>query len=127
MKKRVKIPMQNAKALLDLAKKVREKHLADGEASPLKVLNWAEINPLIEEAVEADEKALRLKREKLSTYQQRGRRLESMLSLVRSSRDILTGVYSNEMKVLGNWGFDVLDNRAVVPKEDSGETTKTQP
>lgn len=67
MKKRVIIPMQDAKALLDLAKKVREKHVADGEASPLKVLNWSELNPMIDGALETEEKAVRLKREKLNT------------------------------------------------------------
>ena len=127
MKKRVKIPMQNAKALLDLAKKVREKHVADGEASPLKVMNWAELNPLLDEAMETEERALRLKREKLSIYQQRSRRLESVLSMVRNSRDILTGVHSTQMKTLGDWGFDVLDNRVAVTDEELKTSEKTQP
>ncbi len=114
MKKRVKIPQRNAKALLDLAKKVRDKHLADGEASPLKVLNWAEIGPVIEDALTTDEKAEQLKREKLRVFQQRSNRLQEVINIVRSSRDILTGVHSDEMKMLGLWGFDVLDNRTSV-------------
>jgi hypothetical protein len=117
MKKRVKIPMQNAKALLDLAKKVREKHLTDGEASPLKVLNWGELNPMIDGA-------LRLKREKLNTYQQRSRRLQAVLGMVRSSRDILTGVHSDEMKALGLWGFDVLDGKATLPVDQPVQAVK---
>jgi hypothetical protein len=124
MKKRVKIPMQDAKALLDLAKKVREKHVADGEASPLKVLNWGELNPMIDGALETEEKAVRLKREKLNTYQQRSRRLQAVLGMVRSSRDILTGVHSSEMKALGLWGFDVLDGKATVPAEEPQQVVK---
>ena len=112
MKKRVKIPTRDAKALLDLANKVREKHLTDGDASPLKILNWDNIIPAIDEAVKTDEMALKLKREKLKMYQQRARRLDAVANIMRNSRDILTAVYSDEMKALGTWGFDVLDNRS---------------
>ena len=121
MKKRVKIPTRNAKGLLDLVKKVREKHLADGDASPLKVLNWAEIGPEIDAAIELEERALKLKREKLSVFQQRAHRLEVMTSLVRRSRDVLVGVHLDEMKTLGLWGFDVLEKRAT--DSDPEETT----
>ncbi len=124
MKKRVKIPMGDPAALLDLAKKVREKHLADGDASPLKVLNWAELSPVIDEALALEERALQLKREKLSVYQQRSRRLGLMASIVRNSRDILTGVHAVEMKTLGLWGFDVLDNRVTPPEPEEAKTEK---
>ena len=118
MKKRVKIPMQNAKALLILAKRVREKHLADGEASLLKPLNWQVVSPIIDQAVAADEEAERLKREKVMKYQQRDVRLQPLLTLLRSSRDILGGVYTDEMKRLGEWGFDVMETRieAITPE-----------
>jgi hypothetical protein len=117
MKKRVKIPKQNAKALLDLATKVRAKHLADGDASPLKVLNWDEINAVITQALEAEEKALQFKRETLSLYQQRAQALESVVAVVRNSRDILTGVHRTKMKLLGLWGFDVLDGKVTLPAD----------
>ena len=117
MKKRVKIPKQNAKALLDLVTKVRAKHLADGDASPLKVLNWDEINAVITQAIEAEEKALQFKRETLSLYQQRAQALESVVAIVRNSRDILTGVHRTKMKQLGLWGFDVLDGKVTLPVE----------
>ena len=117
MKKRVEIPKQDPKRLLDLVTKVREKHLLDGEASPLKVLNWDEISPEIDEALEIEERALRLKREKLKIYQQRSHRLQRMLRIARDSRDILAGVHSVEMKALGLWGFDVLDTRVNTSRE----------
>ena len=118
MKKRVKIPTRNAQALLDLAMKMREKHVADGDASPLKVLDWNEIGPTIDAAIEADENALKLKREKLRMYQHRRRSLEAVTAIVRNGRDILTAVHSVEMKNLGLWGFDVLDNRTSDLKQD---------
>ena len=111
MKKRVRIPVRDVKALLDLAKKVREKHLADGDASPLKVLNWEMINTTIDEAISSEAEALKLKREKLKMYQQLNRRREAVVNVMRNTRDVLSGVFPDEMKVLGLWGFDVLDNR----------------
>ena len=45
MKKRVKLPA-NSKQLLDLAKQVQQKHVADGEASPLLALNWEVAGPM---------------------------------------------------------------------------------
>jgi len=124
MKKRVRIPKQDPKELLNLATKMRAKHLADGDASPLKVLNWTELNPLIDEAIALEDRALQLKREKLMTFQQRSRQLLALTNAVRSSRDILSGVHSEGMKALGLWGFDVLDNRTSVPVESEPEVTK---
>ena len=111
MKKRVLIPAYDSRKLLELVTKLREKHAADGDASPLIVLNWSEANALIDGALETEEAAIRLKREKLNAYQQRRLKRHELANFARRTRDILTGVYPEEMKVLGLWGFDVLDNR----------------
>lgn len=111
MKKRVKIPMNDAQALIILARKVRDKHVADGEASPLKFLNWAEINAMIDEASAVEDQANDIKRVKRQVYQARSRKLTALRTQLRRSRDILTGMYRDEMKVMGSWGFDVLDNK----------------
>jgi hypothetical protein len=124
MKKRVKIPASNPVQLLDLAKKVQSKHLADGDASLLKVLKWSEITPTLETAVLNHEKAQRLKREMVQAYQQRNLRIQEIINAVRDSRDILTGAYKKEMKVLGEWGFDVLDNRASIPESEEAKAEK---
>ena len=116
MKKRVKIPARDPKALLDLANKVREKHVADGDASPLKVLNWDQINTAIDDAIAIEDKALKMKRDKLKFYQQRSRRMEAVVKVIRNTRDVLAGVHPDEMKALGEWGFDVLDNRTTSPE-----------
>jgi hypothetical protein len=118
MKKRVRIPVRDVKSLLDLANKVREKHLADGDASPLKVLNWDQINTAIDDAITIEDKALKMKRDKLKFYQQRSRRIEAVVNIMRSTRDVLTGVHPDEMKALGAWGFDVFDNRISPPAEE---------
>ena len=111
MKKRVKIPVSNPAALLELAKKVQSKHIADGEASLLNAVKWSEVSPLLEAALADHEKATRMKREMVEAYQQRNLKLQSILQALRDSRDLLSGVFKKEMKVLGQWGYEVLDVR----------------
>jgi hypothetical protein len=110
MKKRVKLPA-NSKQLLDLAKQVQQKHVADGEASPLHALNWEAAGPLIDKVYAEHEKAQRLRREMRQAYQQRNLEIEAVRDVVRGCRDVLTGRYFREMRTLGEWGFDVFDNR----------------
>ena len=70
---------------------------------------------MIDRTLAQEQMALRLKREKLNAYQQRKLRRRELAAFVRKSRDILTGVYDQEMKVLGLWSRylsgDVFDNR----------------
>ncbi len=112
MKKRVTIPVNNPRALLDLSKKVLAKHTADGANSLLKPLNWTVITPMINDAATLQEKAEKAKRDMLEAYQQRNLKLDMVAGALRDSRDILSGVYKQEMKVLGQWGFEVLDVRS---------------
>jgi hypothetical protein len=119
MKKRVKLPGRS-KDLLDLAKKVQLKHVADGPSSPLIVLDWQTAGPLIEKVVTAHERAEQLRREMHEAFQQRNLNLAAVRDVVRGCRDVLTGRYLREMKTLGQWGFDVLDVRAA-PPDDGGE------
>lgn len=119
MKKRVKIPMQNVQELLALVKNARARHEADAESSPLKVLNWDVANSLINQAIATEERAQALKREKLNVFQQRSAQQKEMLKLVRSMRDVLTGVHNEEMKELGSWGFDVYEKRSSRQREET--------
>jgi hypothetical protein len=117
MKKRVKIPANKPAQLLDLAKRVQQKHIADGDGSVLKILNWQEVNQAIEQASRAHENAERLKREMLEAYQQRTLKVDSVIGFLRNSRDILTGAYSREMKSLGQWGYDVFEQSTTKPDD----------
>ncbi len=123
MKKRVSIPVSNPTALLELAKKVQSKHLADGSASLLNGLKWTEISPALESAVADHEKATQMKRDMLEAFQKRNLKLEAIIGALRDSRDVLSGVFKKEMKVLGQWGYDVLEVRSNVAqsKPVSGE------
>ena len=115
MKKRVKIPA-NAAELVALAKRVKDKHTAEGDASALRILDWAQVGPAIDESIVLQERAAQLKRELLDTYQKRDLRLEEVSQILRNSRDILAGRYGVETKTLGQWGYDVLDVRIRKPE-----------
>ena len=117
MKLRVKIPTNRPKDIIDLAKKVYDKHQADADSSLLKNLDWNEAGASISKAIKAHEKAEELSRETIKMYQQRDLLLEPLTEIVRNSRDILTGSYKKEMKKLGDWGFDVLDNKSSLQKQ----------
>ena len=122
MKKRVKLPVRS-KDLLDLAKKVQLKHVADGPSSPLNALDWQAANALIEKVVTAHERAEQLRREMHEAFQQRNLNLTAVRDVVRGCRDVLTGRYIREMKTLGQWGFDVMDVRSL-PTEEVPEVAK---
>jgi hypothetical protein len=58
------------------------------------------------------ERAEQLKRELLQVYEKRDQGLTLVEKFLRNSRDILTGTYSDEMKILGKWGYNVLETRS---------------
>ena len=103
----------------DLAKKVQQKHVADGNSSPLNALDWTSVGPLIEKVNADHEKAERSRRELREAIQQRSLNMSKLTDFVRGSRDVLTGRYLREMKTLGQWGFLVMDNR--IKGEESPE------
>lgn len=115
MKKRVKIPAKAAE-LVALAKRVKDKHVAEGETSALRILDWQEVGATIDESILLQETAQQLKRDLLKTNQKRDLMLEELARIMRNSRDILTGRYGVETKKLGEWGYDVLDARVAKPE-----------
>lgn len=117
MKKRVKIPRGNVAQVLTLAKRVRDKHVADGELSLLRTLNWQDLTPLIEDTIALHEKTEILKRDMLVSYEQRAERIARIVNFLRDSRDILAGNHRNEMKMLGKWGYDVMELRSSQAEE----------
>lgn len=112
MKKRVEIP-NNANELLALANRVRDKHIADGDASVLKALNWTELQTVIDEAARLQEQIDLLKRTLVESYQQRDLKLQPVVRFLRNSRDILAGTYDTEIKKMGQWGYHVREARSI--------------
>lgn len=102
----------NPREGLALAKKVYEKHLADGAASPLGDLDgvsWAVSGPKIDPCLAKHEEAEKLSRQAEEAYRQRDAMLSEITDIVRVSKNLLKGKYSKNPKMLGDWGYQVDD------------------
>lgn len=111
MKARVDIPKSPVDKL-ELASRVYAKHLAEGEKSLLKGLQshtWEVNGPKVVETQELHRQAEEYQRLANMAYRQRDLNLEEIDESLKSSRDLLLGVYRDNPKDLGQWGFDVSD------------------
>ena len=114
-KARVAIPI-NPRELIDLCLSIVGEHQKQGKSSPLNILKWEDINGSVSEADQADKKIAELYRELNKLTQRRKSLVENTQGLgdfARQSRDILSGVYRNEMKRLADFGFEVSDSPKV--------------
>jgi hypothetical protein len=110
---RIVIPT-NAAELLNLAKKIYEKHVADGADSPLNAMqdfNWAVDGPKVAPCQQnnADAEVAAKKAEQL--YRQRDQDLPFIKAIVQNSASVLKGIYAKNPKVLGDYGFVVDDSK----------------
>ncbi|MFN7119095.1 MAG: hypothetical protein ACK4TA_20015 [Saprospiraceae bacterium] len=98
--------------LLKLAMLIYKKHLQDGSDSPLHALsdyNWKELGQRLEEAKAKHEEAEELTRRAELAYRERNQLLEDIPGLIRSTRDLLKGIFRKNIKRLVEWGFEVND------------------
>ncbi|MFN7119470.1 MAG: hypothetical protein ACK4TA_21930 [Saprospiraceae bacterium] len=112
---------RNADKLITLAKNVMRKHYNDGEASPLKAIDWNMLSTKLYEAEMKLQEARRVNREKEKEIQARNRALgidrgqdsktiNTVLYIVKSVRDLLLGHFRSREQELGDWGFEVNFN-----------------
>lgn len=109
---RVVIPKNPAQEL-DLAKKVFTKHTAMAATSPLNSLQthtWAVNGPQVATAITLHQQAEDLTRQAEEAYRKRDILLAEIDQSVKASRDLLLGVYRDNPKILGEWGFEVDDS-----------------
>ena len=111
LKPSVAIPTNPAQEL-DLAKKVYAKHTAMAAASPLNALQthtWAANGPQVANAIALHLQAEDLARQTEEAYRKRDILLAEIDHSLKASRDLLLGVYRDNPKILGEWGFEVND------------------
>ncbi|MBL7703811.1 MAG: hypothetical protein JNM14_16295 [Ferruginibacter sp.] len=102
----------NVPEALTLAKKVYEKHMAEGDKSILKDLdgvNWAVTGPRIEPCLANHTEAEALSKQAEKVYRLRDADLAPIIEIVRISKNVLKGKYTKNPKALGDWGFTVDD------------------
>ncbi|OYU64690.1 MAG: hypothetical protein CFE22_17440 [Cytophagaceae bacterium BCCC1] len=125
-KPRVGIPI-NVQEILELAEIIKNKHLTDGQLSPLNSLtehNWSTMGPRLEVCVQHHLKAEELRRQMELAYRERDAMLKPISETVKASRDLLMGVYRSSPKKLGEWGFMVSDNPSKSGRKASGASEK---
>ncbi|MEK7684686.1 MAG: hypothetical protein AAB466_04620 [Verrucomicrobiota bacterium] len=108
-KPRITIPT-TAGDLIDLASSIEEQHTELGKDSPLALLDWKTASPQIKEASDVQDKINKLSKELEKLIERRNNLIDPLSGFVRSSRDILSGVFRSEMKKLSDFGFEVDDS-----------------
>lgn len=109
---RIKIPIKPVE-IIALAKRVDVKHLADGTSSPLNIMqtnSWGTVGPIATECMNIHLEAEEYSRKAEELYDKRDTMLKQIDDAVKASRDLLIGLYRNEPKKLGEWGFEVDDS-----------------
>ncbi len=109
---RVPIPSK-PKELLSLSERIFAKHSELGEASPLNVLTthkWENNGGKITLAKTKHEDAEEYNRRSEQAYRERDLLLSDIKESVKASRDVLMGVYRENPKMMGEFGFTVDDS-----------------
>lgn len=106
---RVNIP-KNLDDKLALAAKVFAKHQADGAASPIGGLGWAQTGPTIATTQQLRTDAGNLKRQSELKNEQANNAGVNIEDIVRRARDILLGLHRDNPRKLADWGFEVDDS-----------------
>lgn len=129
---RVKIP-ESPDPLLELAKKIGDKHAADGDDSPLKGLDMTAFSAKAKKADENNELFKKLSREAEKASQDRDIALGksrndpgTLMAYVCAVRDTLLGKFRGSEKTLGEWGF-IVDDTARAKKTTTATTTTPPP
>ena len=119
-KPRITIP-SNPGELIDLADSIEEQHTELGKDSPLALLDWKELSPQIKEANDVQGQISKLTKELEKLTERRNNLIGPLGDFVRSSRDVLSGVYRSEMRKLSDFGFEVDDS----PKQKKAKPAAT--
>ena len=108
-KPRVIIP-RNPALKLKLAARIYAKHLDLADGSPLKAIesnSWSSTGPEIFNAQTFHQQAEDYKHKSELAYRQRDLLVAKIDESIKSSRDLLLGVYRKIPQSLGEWGFEV--------------------
>ena len=105
-KPRVVIPRKIGD-VIQLAQVIQSKDSELGIASPLALLKWKDKLAAIQSALEAQQQAETLRSQLDLAYEERDRCIKELLESIRQSRDVLTGIYRQDMDKLEDFGFTV--------------------
>lgn len=118
-KPRVIIP-KNPAQKLDLASRIYAKHISMEATSPLNALQnhtWAVNGPEVANAQTLNQQAEDFQRQAELAYRNRDILLAEIDESIKSTRDLLLGIYRDNPKELGQWGFEVDDSVRMAAKQ----------
>ena len=118
-KVRVDIP-SNPSDKLNLAGRIYAKHTADAENSLLNAMQthkWEANGPEVANALSLHQQAEDLQRQANLAYRKRDLLLSEIDESIKSSRDLLLGIFRDNPKELSQWGFDVSDTPKAAAKK----------
>ena len=104
---------------LTLAAGICQKHTNDGASSSVNGLqdnNWTDNGAKIQQAQDPQTQIEQLEKTLESLYGQRDLLIAPILETVKSSRDLLLGIYAKNPKKLGDWSFAVDDSPKAAAK-----------
>jgi hypothetical protein len=111
-KPRIIIP-DNPAELLKLGAQIYAQHQKLGSKSPLNALeelpSWDDVGPKVVAAQTLQTQIEQHERDLKTLYGQRQQVMDVLLPQTRGSRDLLTGVYSQNLRRLGDFGYDVVE------------------
>ena len=127
--KRTRIPLPEGRTdqMLKLAKKVLDKHIADGNGSLLNSLDWETLKPAIEKAVHWHEAAENYHVQRKVSIEERNKLLGDITLGLRGCRNVLSGSRMKSMQSLGEWGFNVVETTFSRSKAKAGNDQHVQP
>src|SRR2546430_2014509 len=102
----IKIPAKDAE-LLDLAGKLKAKHVELGDASPLKGMDWDAFGPSIDKATDFHTQADKAHRQGEKFTEKRDKLMPDVADCVRSCRDVLLGLNRRNPRALADFEFVV--------------------
>lgn len=117
-KERIRI-YTNVRHNLELAKKIYEKHRADGVKSLLSSIDgfsWEATGPKISFCLEKHKEAISFSKSAEEMYRQRDAVLAEITDIIRASKSILKSNYTTSPEKLNEWGFVLYDNTRIIEK-----------
>jgi len=124
-KPRIIIP-ENPAELFELAALIYAQHQRLGTKSPLHALeelpSWDEVGPKVGEATEVQSQIDKLEKNLKALYGKRQQYDDVVQPQTRGPRDLLTGVYSQNLRRLGEFGFEVIEGPE--PKKPGSDPAK---
>ena len=109
----------NVRHNLELAKKIYEKHVADGADSLLSGLDgfsWEATGPKIPFCLERHKEAICLSKTTEEAYRQRDAVLAEITDIIRASKSLLKSSHKVCPDKLIDWGFVLYDNSPVIER-----------